>query len=181
MRLQAEVFGGKELLQALKELGDAAGQRGGPVKAAAWAAMEPVLAAAKSNVHVSKGKKKDKGRLMRAIKRQRHSNPRYLNEIVGVGVDPGKTRDDPKGAYYGYIEEFRHPFLRPAMEANRGKSTDIFARKLGAGIEKIAKKIGNKNAQAVGAKVRSRKSSYLDRAVSGPVTKPFSFRGPLKS
>ena len=175
--LKVDVIGLRELEKALKDLGVAAGQKGGPVKTALMAAALPVLRSAQAKVPVSakgtfvgegeKRKHVKPGRLKRAIKRQRHPNPRYLNEIVGVGVDPGTTRDDERGAYYGYIVEFRQPFLRPAMESNREKSVQIFKRKLGASIEKIGKQVGNKNAQAVGAKART--------------GKPFVFRGALKS
>ena len=159
--LKVEVIGLRELEKALRDLGVAAGQKGGPVKTALMAAALPVLRSAQANVPV------DTGRLKKSIKRQRHPNPRYLNEIVGVGVDPGTKRSDKGGAYYGYIVEFRQPFLRPAMESNREKSVQIFKRKLGASIEKIGKQVGNKNAQAVGAKART--------------GKPFVFRGALKS
>ena len=66
----------------------------------------------------------------------------------------GSKRGDKAGAYYGYIVEYRQSFLRPALESNRDKSTRIFSKKLGADIEKIGKAVGNKNAQAVGARAK---------------------------
>ena len=94
------------------------------------AAALPVLRTAQANVPV------DTGRLKHAIKRRRHPNPTVLNEIVGVGVDMGRKRGDTGGAFYGRIIELRQPFLRPALETNRAKSTAIYATKLAVGIEK---------------------------------------------
>jgi len=149
IKTTVSVDGLKELEAALKELGsEVAGQRGGLVRTALMGAALPILREAQARAPV------DTGRLKGAIKRQRHKNPKYLNEIVGVGVDPGRTRDDPKGAWYGFIVEANKPFLRPAFEANRENSVKLFRTKLAAGIEKAAKKIGNKNAAAVGARIK---------------------------
>lgn len=144
-----DVTGLKELEEALKELGsEVAGRNGGLVRTALMGAALPVLRDAQARVPV------DTGRLRDSIKRQRHKNPKYLSEIVGVGVDPGRSRDDESGAWYGYIVEARHPFLRPALESNREEAVLLFRKKLAAGIERVAKKVGNKNAAAVGAKVK---------------------------
>lgn len=161
--LEVEVIGLKELLDVLKELPAELVSKGQVARALRKAA-KPMLETAQSLVAVSKkgsisgseGNRKrfPKGRLKRAIKIQKHPNPTYLNEIVGVGVDPGATRDDERGAWYGYIVEFRQPFLRPAMEVNRVKSTKIFSAFMGGVVERAGRKAGHKNAQAVGAKVK---------------------------
>ena len=149
IKTTVNVVGLKELEDALHELGsEVAGQRGGLVRTALRAAAVPVLEEARDRVP------EDTGRLKNAIKLRRHPNPKYLNEIWGVGVDPGRSRDDLRGAWYGYIVEFNKPFLRPALESNRENSVNLFRKKLAAGIERTAKKIGNKNAAAVGARVK---------------------------
>jgi HK97 gp10 family phage protein len=149
VKITTDVVGLKELLAALEDLGsEVAGNKVNLVRTALMAAALPVLKTAKALVPV------DTGRLQKAIKRQRHKNPKYLNEVVGVGVDPGRKRDDLTGAWYGYIVEFRESFLRPALETNRANSIGIFRKRLAAGVEREAKKIGNKNAAAVGAKIK---------------------------
>lgn len=149
IKTTVDVTGLKELEDALNELGsEVAGKNGGLVRTALMGAALPILKEAKARVPV------DTGRLKNAIKRQRHRNPKYLSEIVGIGVDPGRNRDDESGAWYGFIVEARKPFLRPAFEANRDNTVQTFRQKLAAGIERAAKKIGNKNAAAVGARIK---------------------------
>lgn len=97
----------------------------------------------------------DTGRLRGAIKKQRHPRPKYLNEIVGVGVDPGRTRDDKTGAWYGYIVEAKTGFMKRAAQKNKEKAVEIFRRSLATKLERIAKKLGDENARAVAAKVKS--------------------------
>ena len=152
--LKTEVIGLRELEQVLKEL-PAEMVSKGQVGRALMKAAEPVLKTAQQLVP------KDTRRLERAIKKQKHPNPRWLNEIVGVGVDPGTTREDETGAWYGYIVEFRTSFLRTAMEINRRESTRIFSLFMGGVVERAGKKAGNENARKVGAKLRSANKAKL--------------------
>ena len=98
----------------------------------------------------------DTGRLKRSIFYKPERNPRYLDEVFYVGPRLGKSRDDPKGAWYAAIVEFKggkngrgkgymRNSIRPEEDAR------IIGRNLGAGIERVAKKIGNKNLAEVGA------------------------------
>jgi len=183
IRLQHAITGGKELEDALRELGTAAGQKGGPVKTALMAAALPVLREAQGRVPV------DKGDLRKAIKRSRIREPRAYNEIITIGVPMPEwasgrhavLTNKAQGGHGLFVEfgtglpkkstpfsgEFMQarPFLRPALENNRVNSTTIYATKLAAGIEKIAKRVGNKNARKVASKVRASLNS--DR-VFGP-------------
>ena len=170
-QLTYKVVGLREMERALQDLvkdvegKGLVGARGGPVKSALWAAALPVLRQAKANV----ARFSKTGRLKNAIVRQRHKRPRILSEIVGVGVRPGRSRQDKSGAFYanavhqgartefGTLKMKARPFLRNAMESKRGEALGIFSRKLGAGIEKIAIKIGNQNAAKIGARARRRK------------------------
>ena len=164
--LKTEIIGGKELERALRELGTAAGQKGGPVKLALKHAAVPVLDAMQMRV----AKHTDTGTLLDSLAIRRHPNPRYLNEIFGVGVHSmgkrplkGENKDTGK-PWYAWIVEYggwhdSHPlkgFARGSLESTRAEATAIYATDLGKGINKLAKKIGNKNAQVVNAKVRSR-------------------------
>jgi hypothetical protein len=162
--LKTEIIGGKELERALRELGEVAGQKGGPVKLALKHAAVPVLDAMQMRV----AKHTETGDLLNALTIRRHPNPKYLNEIFGVGVhDPGKK--PPKGEkqrtgkpWYAQVVEYGgwhssgplKGFARGSLESTRVQATAIYARDLGKGINKLAKKIGNKNAQVVDAKVR---------------------------
>ena len=90
------------------------------------------------------------GLLRRSIKRLKHPNPQKWSELVGIGVFLPKrgTRDDT--AYYAPFVEFgtvrqkAQPFLRPAIENNKGTVVDIFGRDLGQRIERVGKKVGKK-------------------------------------
>jgi HK97 gp10 family phage protein len=171
--IKTEVLGLKELEKALKDLGEAAGQKGGPVKTALMAASLPVLREAQGRVPV------DEGDLRRAIKRKRIRDPRAYNEIIVIGFPYPEWAQgrhavltNKKQGGHGIFVEFgtglpkKHdpfsgkfmqarPFLRPALENNRDNSTRIFTIKLATGIEKIAKKVGNENARRVASKVHS--------------------------
>ena len=162
--LKVEVTGLKELDKALKDLGIQAGQKGGPVKNALRAAAQPVLDSAQMDA----AKHSDTGTLLESLKIIRHPNPKFLNEIQGVGVHrmgkrPGKGQDQDTGLpWYANIVEYGgrgksgplKGFLRSALETNRQKSTLIYRKRLAVGIERIAKKVGNKNAAAVASKIK---------------------------
>jgi hypothetical protein len=162
--LKIDVVGLKELEKALKDLGVEAGQKGGPVKNALRAAAQPVLDSAQMDA----AKHSVTGALLESLKVIRHPDPKYLNEIQGVGVHrmgkrPPKGKDQKTGLpWYAQIVEYGgrgksgplKGFLRKALETNRQKSTLIYRKRLAVGIERIAKKVGNKNAAAVAAKVK---------------------------
>jgi len=150
IQLTTKIHGGKELDEVLRQLpAELVSRSGGPVKLSLKKAAQPVYDDAVLKVPTKTG------RLRNAIQKpQRHPRPKHLVEIYGVGVNLGKDRDDPSGAWYARIVEFNTSFLRTAMEKNRKKSTNIYATEMGTRIERIGKKIGNENARKVGAKVR---------------------------
>ena len=173
IKTSMRVDGLKELEWALKELPkELSGKNGGPVKTALMAAALPVLRMAQARVPVAEGD------LRRAIKRKRVREPRAYNEIITVGFpmpewQPGThaVLTNKKQGGHGMFVEFgtglpkkrtpfsgefmqARPFLRPALESNREVSTKIYRTKLAAGIEKIAKQVGNKNAAAVANRVK---------------------------
>lgn len=162
--ITVEFKGGKELLKALEMLGsEVAGQRGGLVRTALFSAALPVLRSAQNLVHVGTypdDSSRKGGALKAAITRSRQANPDpalKANEVIDVGLF---KRGKGKRVFYGAFEEFgtsrraAHPFLTPALETNRTKSLVILRKKLGAGIVKAAKKVGNANAAAIGAKFK---------------------------
>jgi hypothetical protein len=188
--IQSEFIGGQELLEALKALREGvAGDKSNLVKNALNKAGRDVLADMKANAPVSDPRKysaadkragRKPGRLRDALKKQVHPRPRYLNEIVGVGVDLGRDRDDPKGAYYGAIVEFRTGWMRDRFESERHKNLRTIQEALTAGIIRVAKKVGNKNAQEVAARVQQAQRNSVSnllayRSKAGP-GKPIGFR-----
>ena len=191
IQLQHAITGGKELEKALRELGEAAGQKGGPVKLALKHAAIPVL----DTMQMKVAKHTKTGTLLESLKIMRHPNPKYLNEIFGVGVHnmgqrPRKGENQDTGKpWYAWIVEYGgrgssgplKGFARGSLEENRQESTTIYTVDLAKGINKLARKIGNKNAQVVLAKAEKARAKWTSRISSGPVEKPFSFRGPLKS
>lgn len=148
------VTGLSELETALKELGsEVAGKNGGLVRNALMAAAKPVLEMAQELVP------KDTGKLAKGLKRSRQKeiDPDLpVNEAVDVGLISRRGTGTAYGAFveFGTSIKPARPFLRPALESNVQNSTDIFRRNLATGIERVARKIGNKNAQAVGARIK---------------------------
>jgi hypothetical protein len=128
------------------------------------------------------------GDLINAIEMKRHPNPIGLNEIYGVGVHrPGKRGGG--GAWYAWVVEYGgwykagplKGFARGTLEDNRRQTTDLYSKRLAARILPLAKKIGNKNAQAVAAKVTAlhNQPKWSSRLKSGPVEAPFKFVGSI--
>lgn len=157
VKVSVDVLGLRELEKALKSLGsEVAGKNGGLVRTALMAAALPVLRSAQVYAEASR----DTGKLAEALTRSRQSkvDPDIdANEAVDVGLF---SRGKGKKVFYGKFLEFgtsrqpAQPFLRQALESNVKESTDIFRKKLATGIERVAKKIGNKNAQEVGARIK---------------------------
>ena len=79
-----------------------------------------------------------------------------VNEAVDVGLISRRGRGTAYGAFveFGTSQKAARPYLRPALESNVQQSTDIFRKNLATGIVRVAKKVGNKNAQAIGARIK---------------------------
>ena len=171
IKVSVDVIGLAEMQKSLIELGsEIAGKNGGLIKNALFAAGRPVKARMIANAPqsekgswIGKGANRhrgEKGRLKRSIKMFREKNPRRLSEIVYVGPMLGKSRDDPNGAWYAAIVEFQGGkggvgagYARRALHHDEELQTII--RSLGTSIERGGRQIGNKNAQAVGARAKS--------------------------
>jgi len=182
--LQYAITGGKELEAALREMGEAAGQKGGPVKLALKDAATPLL----DEMQMRVAKHTDTGTLLESIEMKRHPNPIHLNEIYGVGVHrPGKR--DGGGAWYAWVVEYGgwykagplKGFARGTLEDNRRQTTNLYTKRLAARMIPLAKKIGHKNAQVVAAKVQAlhNKPNWTSRLSDGPVEAPFKFVGSI--
>ena len=162
VKIKATVLGLAELEDALIELGsEVAGKNGGFVRSSLMAAALPVLRDAQARAPVGPSKEGHAGgTLKKQIKRNRVKNPRAYNELVTIGVPwpqwaPGKHAvllNDTYGAFveFGTVKQSAQPFLRPALESNKEKSTKIFSTTLGRKIRSAAKKIGKKNLARVG-------------------------------
>ena len=163
--MRVTFHGQKELEEALRQLPkELTGKAGGPVKLALKAAAQPVLESAQAQAMIHS----DTGNLLASLKAMRHPNPRYLNELFGVGVHrmgkrPARGAPQDTGLpWYADIVEYGgrgktgplKGFMRQSMEKNRSKSEKIYSTKLAAGIERIAKKVGNENARKVAARVK---------------------------
>lgn len=168
--MKVTFIGQKELEDALRKLPKELVSQG-LVARHLKKAGKPIYDSAKTKVPVSKPSDHehdnfDPGRLRDAIHILKVREPKYLDEIVGIGVDLGKTRADPRGAWYGRIVEFNQPFLRPSFEAHRARVPIIYGKGVGAAIERIGRKVGNENAQKVGAKAKRANTAKL-KAGSG--------------
>jgi hypothetical protein len=172
----------KDLRQEMTQRGQA-GKEGKLVpNALRWVARNNILPRMKRNAPISasgsnidwhysangkwvhggpNGKKADKGRLRRSIFYKPERNPRYLNEVFYIGPRAGEDRNDPEGAWYAAIVEFQggaggagRGFMRKSI--NPEADTKAYAYRLGVGIERVAKKIGNQNLAAVGSAAKKR-------------------------
>jgi HK97 gp10 family phage protein len=155
----------RETVAALKALPkEIVGKKGGPLKSGMMSAMLPVLRDAQANAPKYEGKDRHfrggdivpPGRLKKAIRRRRHPNPRRFDEVVGVGVFGGRSRNDREGAYYAHMVEFGtvlhpepNPFLRPAMVENEQLVLKLFRQKAKAATLRAAKKVSRLSDKAV--------------------------------
>jgi len=134
-----------ELVKNLREFADEL--KGNPLRAASRAMADVVRTAAIENAPVG-----ETGRLQNAIS-QRLISARDRDaatssgdsaEIFDVYVKMGKSRDDPRGAFYwwfvenGTVKQAAQPFLRPAFYENEAQLPDTFADKLRPVIERAA-------------------------------------------
>ncbi len=92
------VSGGDELAKTLEKLGQAEHREfKKAAKRETREAAKPILNAARAGVP------KKSGRLKRAVKLRAWRKPKRGEIGVKVVIDPGKSRDDLKGAWYGGI------------------------------------------------------------------------------
>ena len=108
------------------------------------------------------------GRLFRNLSIRKHPNPKHWSEVYGIGVHktgkrPRKGEPDSGDLpWYASIVEYGgrgksgplKGFMRQSLEQNQTSLVAKFKTSAGQKIERAAKKIGNKNLQAVGAKAR---------------------------
>lgn len=136
--ISIEVLGDKALQRKLRALPIAMEKK--IVRKALREAGRPILASAKALVPVRTGALKKSLRL-RALKRSRGS--------FGVQVRTG-TREElgiPADAPYYYPMAVEvgtghapaHPYMRPALKSNEGKSIRIAAAEIRRGIEEVAR------------------------------------------
>ena len=102
--------------------------------------------------------------------KERH--PRKLSEIVYVGPKAGKDRSDQSGAWYAAIVEFQGGkngkgagYMRNSI--NDSEDVKTITLSLAKQITTQAKRIGNKNAQEVAAKVQASVNSPFAPSVQG--------------
>jgi len=84
------------------------------------------------------------GRLRKAIKVSTSKiNRRRRNGKVGVflRINPGKSRDDLRGAYYGKFVENRKHFVRDTFNQNKDESLDIILAALEQGGQRISQEL----------------------------------------
>ena len=158
---QFKVYGLRELEKALKDLGsDVAGKNGGLVRTALMGAALPVLRDAQLRAPVSSEDDDNlhiRDTITRSRQREVEPEMKPANEVGDVGLF---ARGKGKRIYYGKFLEFgtsrmsAQPFLRPALENNLVESTNLFRKKLAMGIVRVAKKVGNKNAASMGARIK---------------------------
>jgi len=141
VKVDVKVNGLAELAAALKQLpAEVASKNGGPLRVALRAAARVVADAAEVRAP------KDTGRLGRAIAIQVDRNPGNVTERIVVRPRAGKSRTDPKGAWYWHFLEFgtvkqpAQPFIRPAFDAVKNEALSAFKNRLAKGIVRAAKR-----------------------------------------
>ena len=133
-----------ELIAALRALPkEISSKNGGPLLFAVRRAAKVIQNEAKLLAPVKTS------RMQRAITQKRAPGDGRGKETVYVMVRPGKTRADPKGAYYFLFQELgapnrgiqAQPFLRPALATKRGEALDQFKVALREAIDRAARKV----------------------------------------
>jgi len=111
------------------------------------------------------GERAPAGRLKRSIFYKREPRPRYLSELFLVGPRMGSSRNDPNGAWYAAIVEFRggrggrgQGFMRRSIDP--GVHIPMFANSLAKRILTKAKKIGDQNSAEVAAAVKRETAKF---------------------
>lgn len=79
------------------------------------------------------------GRLRRSVKSYsvplRRSKYTQINDVY---VDKGKSREDPKGAWYGFIVEKKKPYMRPTFDKGMDLVMPEFEGSLRSQLAKVA-------------------------------------------
>lgn len=139
-----KVHGLSDLAAALKALPrEIAGKNGGPLRSALRSAAVVIRNEARLRAP------RESGRLSNAIAVPRDKSPGDVTERYVVKPKRGKSRNDPRGAYFWTFVEFgtekqpkqpKQPFLRNAYDSRKDAALAEFKIKLTAGIKRAAKK-----------------------------------------
>lgn len=144
MMVKVQTKGLREALETLKRVPKEAlgkGNRTKPVRQALRQGANIVRNSARSKAP------KDTGRLAKAIK-VRSKSRRFLRatqEGVQLWIDPGKSRSDQKGAFYGMWVEFgtskmpARPFMRNALESESGAAIAEVVRVFRSKVDDIVR------------------------------------------
>lgn len=141
--------GGRDIERAMKELGGhAASKRLG--RRVLKKAAEPVRDKAKRLARREEGILQDaievgtriSGRARGVIGKEADGTVR-----VFVGIDQGAPQEVN---IYSQVEEFRHPFMRPAWDSEGRKSIDRIAPLLWDDIQRTSARLAKKRARAAG-------------------------------
>lgn len=151
-----EVQGLAELAETLKALpAEIASKRGGPLARALRKAADVFRDDARERAPERDTTVGDEtfppGRLKRAIVTRRDPRPKDVTERMLVTVRNGRSRTDPRGAFYWKFVEFgtigkqspdqeAQPFMRPAFDSNATQAIDTFKQEFAEQVNKAAKK-----------------------------------------
>lgn len=180
--MRVDFVGLPELEKALRELrAEMKGAEGNIVASALRAAgKDTVLKTMKEKA----ARHKKTGRLYDNLTIRKHPNPKHVSELYGVGVHRTGERplkgeeDDGDLPWYAQVVEYGgrnkagplKGFMRDSLEENRTALVAHFKAALGKKIESAARKIGNKNLQAVGAKAKRIVSTKKLKTSAGSFT-----------
>ena len=145
-----KLLGNKEVLRALNGLNEQVRKR--ILGTAAHKAMEPALKGAKARLHSNSDRT---GMLAKSLIRKRKN---YANgSIAWVGIGPASDAvlmDTEFGkivpSNYAHLIEFgtqrmaARPFLRPALDANKGRMLNIVSAKVRSGIGSYLKRVAKR-------------------------------------
>jgi len=132
------VIGDKELQRKLKAL-DIKMQKK-IIHKALRAAAKPILAQSKATAPVLSGRLKKSLKLRaRRARRGVFGVQVMTGTRQELGIPAGYPYYYPAAVEYGHARAPAHPFLRPALEANRQKGINIAANVIRQGIEEAAR------------------------------------------
>jgi len=145
--LEMQVAGGEKIAKMLDRLGAAeTGEFKKAAKKETRDGLKPMLKSARAAAP------RKTGRLRKAIKLRAWKRPNKGEVGSKVFIDPGRKRDDPRGAYYGSMVESGHIaggryipgryMIRNAYERRGAEAQRQVAAGLSAAADKIIKKGG---------------------------------------
>ena len=151
--MSIRIEGLKELDRALGQLPRATGKN--ILRRVARKALEPIIADAKSKVHVISGKTKDSLAVSTKLSHRQKALHKKLvpgdKSSIEVFAGAGPHNFVPQAIWeeFGTVKQSPHPFLRPAWDGGKMRALNDIKKNLWAEIQNAAVRVARKKTRAL--------------------------------